>query len=307
MNLYKLKTKSKNGCKTMNSKILKTNYHTHTTFCDGNNSAEEMVIAAIERKFDILGFSGHSMFPFGELWHIAPKEHTEYVKTIRQLENKYKDKIIILCGFEADFIPSFCEPSFSRFEQFQPDYLIGSVHYVANEKGFVTVDESPEGVKLGIDRLFNGNSKKFVQEYFYLERLMLTNGCFTILGHADLIRKRNGILNFFNEQDYWYRKEIKLLANEIKKSGVIVEINTGAISRGAMDDVYPSQYFLELLHERNVPVTISSDAHSCTSIDTAFDRAVKAALQAGFREQAVLLPKDSSNQQKAIIAMQPLV
>lgn len=218
MNLYKLKTKSKNGCKTMNSKILKANYHTHTTFCDGNNSAEEMVIAAIERKFDILGFSGHSMFPFGELWHIAPKEHTEYVKTIRQLENKYKDKITILCGFEADFIPSFCEPSFSRFEQFQPDYLIGSVHYVANEKGFVTVDESPEGVKLGIDRLFNGNSKKFVQEYFYLERLMLTNGCFTILGHADLIRKRNGILNFFNEQDYWYRKEIKLLANEIKKA-----------------------------------------------------------------------------------------
>ena len=195
----------------MNSKILKANYHTHTTFCDGNNSAEEMVIAAIERKFDILGFSGHSMFPFGELWHIAPKEHTEYVKTIRQLENKYKDKITILCGFEADFIPSFCEPSFSRFEQFQPDYLIGSVHYVANEKGFVTVDESPEGVKLGIDRLFNGNSKKFVQEYFYLERLMLTNGCFTILGHADLIRKRNGILNFFNEQDYLRLKDSYIL------------------------------------------------------------------------------------------------
>ena len=31
--------------------MIKTNYHTHTNFCDGNNTAGELVIEAIERAF----------------------------------------------------------------------------------------------------------------------------------------------------------------------------------------------------------------------------------------------------------------
>ena len=36
-----------------------TNYHTHTTYCDGNNTPEEVVKAAIDMGFDAIGFSGH--------------------------------------------------------------------------------------------------------------------------------------------------------------------------------------------------------------------------------------------------------
>lgn len=289
----------------MNCKIRKTNYHTHTTFCDGENTAEEMIKAAVEKKFDAIGFSGHSMFPFAETWHIAPREHENYIQTIYRLKEKYKNEITVLCGFESDFIPSLCTPDFKNFGGMKPEYIIGSVHYVVNENGFVTVDESAEGVKNGIERLFHSDGKQFVKEYFYLERLMLQKGDFTILGHADLIRKRNGTLHFFDERDSWYQKEIKALAAEIKKSGVIVEINTGAIGRGAMDDVYPSRYFLELLREKNVPVTISSDAHSCGTLDTAFDRAKETAYKAGYTELAVLLP-DEMHSEKAKIVMQPL-
>ena len=42
-----------------NSEMIKTNYHTHSTFCDGKNTPEEMVLKAIEDNFDILGFSSH--------------------------------------------------------------------------------------------------------------------------------------------------------------------------------------------------------------------------------------------------------
>ena len=44
--------------------MIKTNYHTHTEFCDAKNTAEEMVLAAIEKNFSILGFSSHAMYPF---------------------------------------------------------------------------------------------------------------------------------------------------------------------------------------------------------------------------------------------------
>ena len=46
----------------MNSKI---NFHTHTTFSDGKNTPEEMILSAIQKGISILGFSDHSMFPFG--------------------------------------------------------------------------------------------------------------------------------------------------------------------------------------------------------------------------------------------------
>lgn len=278
----------------------KTNYHSHTVFCDGKCTPEEMVKAAIKKEFTAFGFSGHSMYPFAEDWHIAPREHDKYIEEIRRLQKQYENQLEILCGFEADYIPALCEPTFKRFEKFKPDYLIGSVHYIVTEKGFFTVDDSTENVRKGIEHLFNGNGKKVVQEYFYLQRQMLKTGDFTILGHPDLVRKRNGELKFFDESENWYKSEVKALVKEIARTNVIVEINTGAISRGAMDDVYPSAYMLELLHEKNIPVTISSDCHSVDSIDGAFDRAVQAIKKAGYTQKAVLVRPDSANSKPGI-------
>ena len=36
----------------------KANFHTHSKFCDGKNTAEEMVLAAIDKGFTVLGFYG---------------------------------------------------------------------------------------------------------------------------------------------------------------------------------------------------------------------------------------------------------
>ena len=41
-----------------------TNFHTHTVFCDGKNTPEEMVLSAIEKGFTALGFSGHGLTGF---------------------------------------------------------------------------------------------------------------------------------------------------------------------------------------------------------------------------------------------------
>ena len=42
----------------------KRNYHTHTDFCDGQNTPEEMAEAAAKKGFPALGFSGHSYTDF---------------------------------------------------------------------------------------------------------------------------------------------------------------------------------------------------------------------------------------------------
>jgi histidinol phosphatase-like PHP family hydrolase len=42
----------------------------------------------------------------------------------------------ILYGFEADYLPPISYPDYTFYEEHNPDYLIGSVHYVFNHKKF---------------------------------------------------------------------------------------------------------------------------------------------------------------------------
>ena len=77
-------------------------------------------------------------------------------------------------------------------------------------------------------------------------------------------------------------------AEAAARAGVIAEINTGGIARGALDDVYPSAMFLKLLYQAGVPVMINSDAHHAQDLDCAFDRARQCAADAGYRETVCL-------------------
>lgn len=262
----------------------KINLHTHTVFCDGKNSPEEMILAAIQKNFTVLGFSGHTMYPFASDWHIAPRAHSDYVKEIKRLAQKYDGQIKIYCGFEADFLPPFCKPVFSDFSEFNPDYIIGSVHYLEKDERQFTVDDSTENVRRGIQEIYNNDGKAVVCDYFETQRKMLKTGNFQIWGHPDLVRKRNTILKFFNENETWYKNELLATVQVAAKTGVVAEINTGAIARGAMDDVYPSAYFLGLLHDYKIPVCINSDSHSTETLDCAFERAMNIAKKIGYTE-----------------------
>ncbi len=267
--------------------FIKTNYHTHSTFCDGKNTPEEMVLAAIEKGFSVLGFSSHSMQPFSSDWHMSWKDHGSYVKETDRLKKEYSGKIEIYRGFEADYIEGVCCPTFERYRDFSPDYLIGAVHYVPCPHGYYGVDGKFDETRKKIETLYGGDRKKAVQEYFAAERDMLKKGDFTILAHADLIRIQNSKKapdRFFDEGESWYRDELRETARVIASAGVCVEINTGAIARGYLDTPYPSQDFLSFLKDYNVPLTLSSDAHRTEHLDHAFDMGVQWAKKAGFTE-----------------------
>lgn len=279
----------------------KINLHTHTIFCDGKNTAEEMVLAAIEKGFTALGFSGHCLYPLtsdfykapDDDWHIHAADLEKYLAEIKRLKEKYADKLQIFTGFEADFFEDekigSAIPDLEKYKALKPDYLIGSVHFVNTPKGFYTVDHTVENIQENLKKLYGDlegriDGKRAVCEYFEAERQMLNKGNFHIIGHADLIRKRNGILKFFSENESWYIEELKATAKAIAKAGVVAEINTGAIARGIMDDVYPSTPFMELLHSYGVPVCINSDCHNADFLDCAFDKAANIAKKVGYKE-----------------------
>lgn len=250
---------------------MRTNFHTHSLWCDGKDSAEKVVQAAIAKNFKAIGFSSHVAFPLANEWDLAPEKAQDYVAEITALKEKYRHSIEIYLGAEADYIPKTTTPERSRYREMNLDYLIGSVHTVLSGSGErVWVDYSPEKLAEGIKKHFNGNPRSFAEAYFRQQREMLQFD-FDIIAHPDLLRKFNHITNFFDEQSQWYKAELEMTADSIAASGKIVEINTGAISRGWMNDAYPSAAFRELLRARNVPFILSSDAHTAETVDCAFD------------------------------------
>lgn len=227
------------------------------------------------------------MFPFWTETYMQPADFEKYCAEIKNLKEKYKEKIEIRLGFEADYIPGVSSPRAAGYEKFQPDFLIGSVHFIYQKDGIFAVDDSPEKLFDALKKYYKNDEKKLVGEYFAAEREMIEKGGFAILGHADLIRKFNEKFPFFDENAEWYRRELKTLAGVIDSFGVTVEINTGAISRGWKTNPYPSDFLLSLLREKNVPLTFSSDAHSAENLDCGFELAVQCAKKAGYKELVV--------------------
>ena len=41
------------------------NLHQHSTFCDGKNTPEEIVLAAIDKGFDVIGFNDGNILASG--------------------------------------------------------------------------------------------------------------------------------------------------------------------------------------------------------------------------------------------------
>ena len=103
--------------------MYKQNLHIHTTYADGKDAPEELILEAIRQGFTSIGFSEHSYMPFSDYPHQMTVAQTEdYKKEIRTLKEKYRDKIGIFCGLELEFYSEFATGDF--------DYIIGSVHYL---------------------------------------------------------------------------------------------------------------------------------------------------------------------------------
>ena len=71
------------------------NLHTHSTYCDGRDTLEEMVQRAIELNFDSIGFSGHSFMHWAPTRSMSLAGTEQYKKEIGQLKEKYKGFEII--------------------------------------------------------------------------------------------------------------------------------------------------------------------------------------------------------------------
>ena len=100
--------------------MIKSDFHTHTTYCDGENSIKEMIDYAVSNGMESIGFSGHSHTPFDESYCMSNADTEKYIKEVSVMKRKYSD-IEIYLGIERDRFSDII-----NIERF--DYVIGSVH-----------------------------------------------------------------------------------------------------------------------------------------------------------------------------------
>ncbi|MBQ9433131.1 MAG: histidinol-phosphatase [Synergistaceae bacterium] len=233
--------------------MILSDFHVHTTYCDGKNSPEEMVLAAISLGMKRLGFSGHSYTHFDEEPCMSPEGTRLYINEIHALRGKYRPQIEILCGTECDY--------YSDIDAANYDYVIGSVHYIDCGGVFRHVDHTPELLQAAIDEAFDGDPYALAEKYYSLAADVVRKTHANIIGHFDLLTKFNAGNRFFDEDNPRYIAAVEAALDSLLKTGVPFEINTGAVSKGHRDFPYPSLRILKYIAAHGGSVILSSDSH----------------------------------------------
>ena len=183
--------------------MILEDYHLHTTFCDGADTPEQMVTAAIEKGIKRLGITTHSFTPFDTECCISVEKIDEYKNEIARLKAKYKGEIEIFCGIEQDY--------YTTIEPDGYDYIIGSVHYVKKNGEYITVDLKKDLLIQKIKEHYNGDFYAFCEDYYKLISDIAKTKA-DIIGHFDLITKLNGKGDLFDEKNERYINAAKKAA-----------------------------------------------------------------------------------------------
>ena len=66
--------------------MIKSNYHTHSIFCDGKDSIESIVEYAIKKGFKYLGFTSHSYIEGDDSWTLKENSLPEYISEVLRVK-----------------------------------------------------------------------------------------------------------------------------------------------------------------------------------------------------------------------------
>lgn len=260
--------------------MIRSNFHTHTRYCDGKDSVFEMAEAAAAQGLTALGFSGHSTTPFDLRFCMAAEDLPRYAADVRRAREIYEGRMEIYLGVEDDLYGE--RPVFER------DYTIGSVHYLLSGGVIYPVDESEEDLKRAVREGFGGDPLALTRCYFETVAQVQEKTQCDFVGHFDLVTKYN--FGLFDEEDPRYLGPALEALEHLCRQGAVLEINTGAMARGVRRVPYPAPVLLRAAREFGASIVLSSDCHDKEKLLYGYDEAVELAKNCGFRTARTLSP-----------------
>jgi histidinol phosphate phosphatase HisJ family len=269
--------------------MAKSNFHMHTIFCDGKSSPEDYVLVALNRGMESIGFSAHAPIGLAKVLNMKAEMVEVYFAEIARLKRKYAKQIEIYAGFEMDYLITENKNIIMKYVA-EADYIIGSVHYIYDVKSakYYSIADSVEDASAAFKEIGKGNNQVCVNAYYQDLIRIIREYRPTIIGHLDIIKKRNKGDIYFNENEKWYINLVSAVLDEVVLSKAVIEVNTGGISRGFCEELYPSNWILKECYRRKVPIILTSDAHKAEDINAFFIETIEQLKEIGFTHQKTL-------------------
>lgn len=261
--------------------IFMCSVHNHSNLSDGASSLAEMVEAAARAGVKYFGMTDHSHVDYFDESTVLGADMSAYKKELAELRARHGE-IEVMCGLEWEDLSDASPEGF--------DYWIGSVHGIMGGDGRgYCIDSSFELQRECCETVFAGDADALAERYFEsvanVARLKPT-----ILGHLDLITKFSERGGFYTEPSPRFRAAALAALRAADPAATLLEINTGAMSRGWRSSPYPAPYILNEWRVMGGRVIITADAHHADNILFAYERAADAARAAGFKSAAILTP-----------------
>jgi len=244
-------------------------YHMHTPLCrHASGQPAEYAARAVAVGLTEIGFSDHSPMRRDDFdnWRMRFDQLDEYVENVRRVQKDFAGLVVKL-ALEVDYLPGHEEWIRELAARHPWDYLIGSVHYVADAWAV----DNPETIAKWKDR----DPYEVWSAYFDRLTMAADSGLFEIIGHADLPKK----FKIYPKQDCTPLFN-RFLATAQKKN-VAIELNTAGLRKDCRE-IYPSRAFLQLAMQHKIPITFGSDAHAPTEVGSAFAEALALARAVGY-------------------------
>lgn len=243
-------------------------YHLHTRLCKhATGTPEDYARRAVEAGIEEIGISDHCPMPTwydpGNRMEIG--QYPEYVGMVRRCRKEFP-KLTVKMGIEADFHPDTEAFVYKIANEYEFDYVIGSVHYLGtwnfDNPDLVAQYESRDTYEL------------YSQYYDRIEKMAKTRR-FDIVGHPDLIKK------FGHRPARDYEALERKALEAVARVGMSLEVNTSGLRRPAKE-IYPSLRILKAAFRMGIGITFGSDAHEPGQVGMGFAEALALAREAGY-------------------------
>ncbi len=242
-----------------------TNYHTHCELCKhAGGSVLDYAEQAAKNGFDRLGMSDHIPYPdidYGMRMDYSNKDL--YLDKVMEARQLYNERMEILSGFEAEYLPMYNGYYEELLKDNRCDYLILGVHFFQLDNG-------------KLQSTYNITDTSMFIEYANKAVEAMRTGYFKCLCHPDLI----GVGDFDIDENY--KRAFDIIIDGATKYDFALEYNANGLRRGVglrgtkERLQYPISEFWNMVEETDIKVLVGCDCHNPMQL---YDECMKEALE----------------------------
>ncbi|MDO5294906.1 MAG: histidinol-phosphatase HisJ family protein [bacterium] len=257
--------------------MIQSDYHVHSNFSsDSKATMESMVEQAISLGFTRICFTDHMDYDFPGQYDLAfVFDPEEYFKKLKELKERYKDKITVLFGIECGLRPYLSERYSMLINSYPFDFVICSTHIVDDLDPYYKEFWEDRTKKDGLNRYFDA----------MIDTIRAFDD-FDVYGHLDYIVRY--VPNKDTTYDYEdYKDKIDTILTLLIEKDKGIEVNTAGYKYG-LNAPNPSvpviKRYLEL---GGKIISIGSDGHMPEHFAYDFEKVRELLLSLGITQYTV--------------------